>query len=139
MQLREQTRKLLQCPSQIYEEEGSEDSHGGQNLGREESNGESESYDYCVKGQASQSPAASTCILRDRAPSIPPLPSWDPTKKTNGKMKTRDNWTNENLTKAIDCYDLGYKLSDCAKAFSIPKLSLRDHLSGKTTTSLKKD
>ena len=134
MQLGGQTKKLVQCQLQIYEEEGSEDSHGRQNLGTEESKGESESYDYCIQGQASQSPAASTRILRDRPPSMPPLPPWGPTKKTNGKIKTRGNWTNDFLTKALDCYDLGFKFSDCAKTFNIPKSSLRDHLSGKTTT-----
>ena len=103
-------------------------------MGTEESKGKNESYDYCVQGQASQSPVASTRILRDRPPSMPPLPPWGPTKQTNGKIKTRGNWTNEDLTKAIDYYDLGYKLSDCAKAFNIPKSSLRNHLSGKTTT-----
>ena len=57
-----------------------------------------------------------------------------PTQKTNGKMKTKGNWTNEDLTKAIDFYDLGYKLSDCAKAFNIPKSSLKNQFNGKTTT-----
>ena len=32
----------------------------------------------------------------------------------------------------IDCYDVGYKLHECCKAFNIPKSSLRDHLSGRT-------
>ena len=49
-------------------------------------------------------------------------------------MKTRGNWIDEDLVKTIDCYDLEYKISDCVKAFNIPRSSLRNHLSGKTTT-----
>ena len=32
----------------------------------------------------------------------------------------------------INCYNVGYKLEECCKAFNIPKSSLRDHLSGRT-------
>ena len=32
----------------------------------------------------------------------------------------------------IDCYDVGYKLGECCKAFNILKSSFRDHLSGRT-------
>ena len=42
------------------------------------------------------------------------------------------NWNDEDLVKAIDCYIEGYTISDCCKAFYIPKSSLRDHLSRRT-------
>ena len=35
---------------------------------------------------------------------------------------------------ATDCYDINYKISECSKAFNIPRSSLRDHLSGRTTS-----
>ena len=34
----------------------------------------------------------------------------------------------------MECYNLGYKISECCEAFNIPRSSLRDHLSGRTTT-----
>ena len=34
----------------------------------------------------------------------------------------------------MECYNLGYKISECFEAFNIPRSSLRDHLSGRTTT-----
>ena len=54
--------------------------------------------------------------------------------KITCKAKTRSNWSEEDLVKAIDCYDIGYKISDCIKAFNISRSSLRDHLSGRTTS-----
>ena len=53
--------------------------------------------------------------------------------KISSKAKTRGKWSDEDLVKAIDCYDVGYKISDYVKAFNIPRSSLRDHLSRKTT------
>ena len=47
-------------------------------------------------------------------------------------VKRRAKWTNDDLVGAIACFDVGYKLGECCKAFNIPKSSLRDHLRGKT-------
>ena len=77
-------------------------------------------------------------ILRDRAPPKLSLPKWasstKPTKtiRTKNVGKRRAKWTDDDLVGAIACYDVGYKLGECCKAFNIPKSSLRDHLSGKT-------
>ena len=79
-------------------------------------------------------------VLRDRPLPRTPLPTLTPPTNTanmvkiSGKPKTRGNWIDEDLIKAIDCYDLGYKINDCVKAFHIPRSSLRNHLSGKTKT-----
>ena len=50
------------------------------------------------------------------------------------RAKRRAKWSDQDLASAIACYDIGYKLSECSKAFNIPKSSLRDHLSGKTNS-----
>ena len=77
-------------------------------------------------------------ILRDRAPPKLPLPKWasftksTKTIRTKNVGKRRAKWTNDDLVGAIACYDVGYKLRECCKAFNIPKSSLKDHLSGKT-------
>ena len=77
-------------------------------------------------------------ILRDRVPPKLPLPKWasstKPTKtiRTKNVGKRRAKWVDDDLVGAIACYDVGYKLVECCKAFNIPKSSLRDHLSGKT-------
>ena len=79
-------------------------------------------------------------ILRERPPSKIPLPQYPsftkPTKtiRTKNVGKKRAKWTDENLVHAIACYNAGYKLGECCKAFNIPKSSLRDHLSGRTTS-----
>ena len=69
-------------------------------------------------------------ILRDRAPPKLPLPKWasstKPTKtiRTKNVGKRRAKWTDDDLVGAIACYDVGYKLGECCKAFNIPKSSL---------------
>ena len=79
-------------------------------------------------------------ILRERPPPKIPLPkcpsSIKPTQtiRTKNVGKKRAKWTDENLVHAIACYDAGYKLGECCKTFNIPISSLRDHLSGRTTS-----
>ena len=82
-------------------------------------------------------------VLRERPPLRPPLLRWAlPIKASNlrkGKRrnKRKYNWSYENLVKAIDCYDVGYTMSDCCKAFNIPKSFLRNHLSEKNQEKYK--
>ena len=78
-------------------------------------------------------------ILRERPPPKIPLPKCPSTKptqtiRTKNVGKKRAKWTDENLVHAIACYDARYKLGECCKTFNIPKSSLRDHLSGRTTS-----
>ena len=54
--------------------------------------------------------------------------------KISDKTKNRGKWNDEDLVKSIDCYDVGYKISDHVKAFNIPRPSQRNHLNGKTIT-----
>ena len=51
-------------------------------------------------------------------------------KKIGAKRRAR--WSDEDLVAVIDCYDVGYKFSECCKKFNVPKSSLRHHLSGRT-------
>ena len=79
-------------------------------------------------------------VLRERPPPTPLLPRWAPSTKssnldkTSGKAKTNGKWNDEDLVKVIDCYNIGYKINTCVKAFNISRSFLRDCLSGRTTT-----
>ena len=55
-------------------------------------------------------------------------------KMRKGKERTwrKCNWNDEDLVKAIDCYNVGYTISNCYNAFNIPRSSLKIHLSGRT-------
>ena len=73
-----------------------------------------------------------------RPPPKLPLPKWASSTKSTETIRTKNmgkwkaKWIDDDLVGAITCYDVGYKLGECCKAFNIPKSSLRDHLSGKT-------
>ena len=46
-------------------------------------------------------------------------------------MKTRANWSDQDLKDAISCLDIGYIIKEVCEAFSIPRTSLRDHYEGR--------
>ena len=88
----------------------------------------------------SQNTTQSHRVLRNRSSTKLLLPKWGPSTKSaqdiskkNGSQR-RARWSDEDLVAAIGCYDVGYKISECCQAFNIPRLSLRDHLSGRTTS-----
>ena len=46
----------------------------------------------------------------------------------------RAQWTDEALKEAIQAIDDGYTMEEVSIHYSIPRTSLRDHISGKTTS-----
>ena len=51
--------------------------------------------------------------------------------KISGKIKIREKWIDVFKIKAIDCYDMDYKISDYIKVFNISKSLITDYLSEK--------
>ena len=51
-----------------------------------------------------------------------------------GRGKVRAQWSDEALKEAIQAIDDGYTMEEEANHYDIPRTSLRDHVSGKTTS-----
>ena len=62
----------------------------------------------------------------------PPLKKKDCKSKKKGNLRAQ--WTDEVLKEAIQAIDDGYTMEEVSIHYSIPRTSLRDHISGKTTS-----
>ena len=114
-----------------------EEFHYQQNGEDNQQEGESDKEENLEPSQSSPHRARA---FRERNPRRLPLPRWCSTTKPTKVIKKnkgggrRAKWSDQDLISAMECYNLGYKISECCEAFNIPRSSLRDHLSGRTTT-----
>ena len=65
----------------------------------------------------------------------PPQKEEDSKSKKKGNLRAQ--WTDEALKEAIQAIDDGYTIEEASIHYSIPKTSLRDHISGKIIISRK--
>ena len=67
--------------------------------------------------------------------SRPPSPPQRTQRPQNLRGKsTRAKWSDEDLRLAIGALDSGYSMREICEAFSIPRISLRDHYNGRVTS-----
>ena len=93
--------------SQGSKGEGSESRHAGQDLDYAGSEWEVETQTQGFEDQPLESSSQNTRVHRGRTPPRPSLLTWAFSENKKGQMKTRGNWSDEDLAKAIACYDLG--------------------------------